>query len=832
MHLAVSLPSFRRSVRRYGGLRLLPVHAATDCDDWQSANLSYVSVRKLRPGLVWVGVKRVDARVERKTWEDVSVRTCLIALLCLTSIRGAAQEFEVPPAVVSDDAELAHAMPELATRVLAVYRDDDRETYLDHLFRLQLVAGRYGDAAETITALRRLRSPKIPDGGAWIDVQYEVLARARLKQATSKLPFAGAYQQIFRDVVGQLDDRTSALVVRAISNANVSSFEAALKADREALKGKRALPLPAALKLIRDYQVADSYRTFAADAALAIEEDDRRRYIVEAPTAVKLQSGARICIFVWRPHAQRLPALLTFTIYADRKSPPALARLAASHGYASVVAFTRGKACSPDQPAAPYRFDGDDAAALIDWISVQPWSDGRVGIYGGSYSGFTAWSAAKHIPQALKAMVVSAPVAPGIDVPMEGNVFWNFVYPWPFYTMDNKEVDDAIYNDSARWRRLNHDWYVGGRAYRELDRIDGKPNPIFNDWISHPSYDKYWQRLIPFGQELARINIPVLQTAGYYYGGPGAAVHYFTQHDQRAPKAEHYLLIGPYHHFGAQVGVVGLLGAIFSTLAGMRLDPVALIDIEQLRFQFFDYVLKKAPKPELLKDKVNYQVTGANVWKHAPSLERMADHRLRLHLSSTTSGNSYRLAEEKPADDSFVAHIVNIADRSDADRKTPGGGVVDKEVDTWNGLQFISDPLPAATELSGLFSGRLDFIANKKDFDFQIDLYELTTGGDYVQLAPYWSRASYVGHPGRRRLLTPGKRERLDVHSIRLMSRRLAAGSRIVVVLSIIKNPERQINYGSGKDVSDETIEDAKTPLEIKWYSDSYLDLPVAITPQ
>src|SRR5262249_8080136 len=164
---------------------------------------------------------------------------------------------------------------------------------------------------------------------------------------------------------------------------------------------------------------------------------------------------------------------------------------------------------------------------------------------------------------------------------------------------------------------------------------------------------------------------------------------------------------------------------------------------------------------------------------------------------------------------------------SDADRKAPGGGVIGKEVDTWNGLQFISEPLPAAAELSGLFSGRLDFSANKKDFDFEIDLYELTAKGDYVQLAPYWSRASYVGHPGRRQLLTPGKRHHLDIRSIRLMSRRAEAGSRIVLVLSVVKSPERQINYGSGKDVSDETIADAKEPLEIKWYGDSYVDLPV-----
>src|SRR5437660_7756170 len=112
----------------------------------------------------------------------------------------------------------------------------------------------------------------------------------------------------------------------------------------------------------------------------------------------------------------------------------------------SDLGHTRGKACSPDK-TVPYVYDGADAAALIDWIAAQPWSDGRVGMYGGSYSGFTAWAAAKHMPKALKAIMVGAPVAPGVDVPMEGNVFWNFVYPWPFYTTNTRWLDNATYND-------------------------------------------------------------------------------------------------------------------------------------------------------------------------------------------------------------------------------------------------------------------------------------------------------------------------------------------------------------------------------------------------
>ena len=61
----------------------------------------------------------------------------------------------------------------------------------------------------------------------------------------------------------------------------------------------------------------------------------------------------------------------------------------------------------------------------------------------------------------------------------------------------------------------------------------------------------------------------------------------------------------------------------------------------------------------------------------------------------------------------------------------------------------------------------------------------------------------------------------------RLLGRKLAAGSRIVVTLGVVKQPDRQLNLGSGKDPSDETRADAGEPLEIRWRGSSYLDLPL-----
>ena len=58
------------------------------------------------------------------------------------------------------------------------------------------------------------------------------------------------------------------------------------------------------------------------------------------------------------------------------------------------------------------------------------------------------------------------------------------------------------------------------------------------------------------------------------------------------------------------------------------------------------------------------------------------------------------------------------------------------------------------------------------------------------------------------------------------MSRQLQPGSRVVIVVTLVKDPGREINYGSGKEVSEETIEDTKESTRAQFFSDSYVDLP------
>ncbi len=737
------------------------------------------------------------------------------------------QEITLSTGLSDDEAKLVTLMPSLATRILETYRESNREQYLDNVFRLQILVGKYDEAITSSNQLREIRGQGTRAAAA--DVRWIIYARAKSMQLGQRKSFNDAFRQSFRETMMQLDDQTAYRVLWSFGTSR-NVLRNLLKNAISPVKNKTAIPMSNAIDVVKAFLAVQAYESFTALIPSVTEEDDQRRYVIAKDLQIKTPDGATICTLVVRPRSnEKYPSLLTFTIYADAESNLNEARRTASNGYAGVVGLTRGKGCSPGK-VFPYEYDGADAVALIGWITNQPWSDGQVGMFGGSYSGGTAWEAAKGMPVGLKAIMTGAPVAPGIDVPMEGSVFWNFVYPWPFFVTNTKTLDNTTYNDTARWERLNHEWYTKGRAYRDMEKIDGTPNPIFMKWISHPSYDAYWQSVIPYKDEFSRIKIPVLTTAGYFYGGPGGAIYYFTEHHKYLPDAEHYLLIGPYDHFTAHRGTISPLGTkTITNISGYDLEPAAQFDLGELRYQWFDYALKEKPRPAILADKVNYFVMGANQWRHGSSLSAISSRHLQFYLSPLQAkANSYKLSEKETTEDAFIPQTVNLADRSDGDKPPAGGGIVDQSLDTSNGIKFMSEPIAESVEMSGLFSGELDFTINKKDFDFNVSLYELTTKGDYIQLAPFWVRASYNGHPEVRKLLVPGKRYHLQFQSMRMMAKQIQAGSRIVAVLNVIKESGRQVNYGTGKDVSDETIADARTPLQIKWFSDSFILLPIA----
>jgi putative CocE/NonD family hydrolase len=517
----------------------------------------------------------------------------------------------------------------------------------------------------------------------------------------------------------------------------------------------------------------------------------------------------------------RIPAILVFDIYTNPEVLKSQAEEFAARGYAGVVADVRGKRLSPENPV-PYEHDAGDTHAVLDWIVQQPWSDGKVGMIGGSYSGFTAWAATKRRHPALKGIAVSAAAIPGQGLPMYNNVFLNANYPWAFYVTNNKLLDETLYADNQRWWNLSRNWFVSGRPFREIDAIDGTPNPLLQRWLSHPAYDKYWQAMVPYENDFGKISMPVLSITGYYDDAQISALQYFKQHTQYGRNAEHYLVIGPYDHFGTHARKKP------ETLREYTIDPVAQIDSQELKLQFMDYVLRGKPKPALLGNTVNYEVMGANVWRHSPSLGSIhGGVPMRLYFSPQKSEGLNSLLNQQPPSDEVVIHEVDMADRVKFHNfHARPMAIVEGPLSYITEAIFLSQPFEAATVISGSFTGELTVVINKKDFDLGVAVYEAMPGGKLFYLGNALHRASYAEDPGKRKLLSPGKPQKLKFETT-MVSRQMMAGSRLLVLLDASKNPMAQVNYGTGKDVSDESVKDAGDPLKIEIRSGSYFEVPL-----
>jgi len=327
--------------------------------------------------------------------------------------------------------------------------------------------------------------------------------------------------------------------------------------------------------------------------------------------------------------------------------------------------------------------------------------------------------------------------------------------------------------------------------------------------------------MVPYGREFARIDIPVLSITGYYDDAQISVLQYFNQHYAHRRNAEQYLVVGPYDHFGSNAHGKP------AVLRDYPIDTSAQLDTEELKLAFMDHVLRGAPLPALLADRVNYEVMGMNEWRHVHSLADMHPASKRVFFSPAKIGEHYSLAATPPAGSAVVTHTVDLANRNLFHNfHSYPGQIIQGPLRYVTEAVFESAPFETSTTLSGQFRGELAVSINKRDFDYGVTVFEAMPDGKLFHLGYSLNRASYAHDPTRRTLLEPGRTARLPFETS-LVSRRMQAGSRLLVLVDANKTPFAQVNYGTGKDVSDESVRDAGTPLEIRIRAGSYVDLPL-----
>lgn len=549
--------------------------------------------------------------------------------------------------------------------------------------------------------------------------------------------------------------------------------------------------------------------TLACLPALLLSQKTEAQPAPQSPTItdsvrITTRSGIDIwALVVRKPVNHAMPAVLFYTTYYQGPGDSIFASRMAQRDYVGVLAYARGIKTNLDH-YTPFENDADDVYDIIDWISRQSWCNGSVGMYGGSYTGFAQWAALKKIHPALKTIVPQVAVMPGFDFPMENNVPLSHSLQWSH---------DNIFKRQPLPRSIPFDYFNNGIAYNKMDSIAGYQNRIFQKWLQHPAYNDYWQRMIPNRESFSKISIPILTTTGYYDGSQISALEYFKKHTLYHKNAEHYLVIGPYDHWGGQRRPQ-------KVLMNYTIDSAANISMMELAFEWLDYVLKGKPKPALLKNKINYEVMGLNKWKHAPGLAQTNNDSIVLYLRNGLLSPHFKKGT------GFSKQTVDFNDRENQNNYyTPQ--IVFDSLDASNGLVYTTAPFTKTFILNGAFTGKLFAGINKKDMDISLALYEIMPNGKYFFISRYVGRASFANDASRQQLLVPGRVQEIPIGHTRFVSKQISNGSRLVVLLNINKHPFEIINYGSGKPVAQETIEDAGEPLHIKWYSNSYIKIPV-----
>jgi uncharacterized protein len=246
-----------------------------------------------------------------------------------------------------------------------------------------------------------------------------------------------------------------------------------------------------------------------AGSATTRDIDVQRDATVSAPDGTPLLTD----VYLARP-GQPLPVILMRSPYGRRGAYGTIARLFAERGYHAVVQSTRGTFGSGGR----IEFDAEaaDGRATADWIVGQPWSDGTIGTFGGSYLSFTQLALASTRPPQLKAMAIAVWGADRRAYNYPGGAFaLDRALGW-VSTIEHQEQPLAVLRSPLRARRAL------APAYGHLPLLDadtvavGHPVGFYRDWVEHDKPgDPHWAPT-DFRPILGDLGVPVTMLAGWY----------------------------------------------------------------------------------------------------------------------------------------------------------------------------------------------------------------------------------------------------------------------------------------------------------------------------
>ena len=550
-------------------------------------------------------------------------------------------------------------------------------------------------------------------------------------------------------------------------------------------------------------------------------------YDIELSRMIPMRDGVQLEAWIFKPSrlAIKAPAVLELTQYDIDGGRDQDFRTFVKRGYVFVQMEVRGRGRSggekSDNIGLQVGRDGHDA---VEWIARQPWSDGHVFMYGGSFIGMTQWRTAAQLPPHLSGIAPCVPIYPGWDVPNTNGIpqAWSAVIM--SYVSGRTLNDDFIRSDYWQRKMLEH--YARQAPFRTLDddigiaqddwwMEDGRGRKMsfMKMWLDHVGDEAFNLAAEPKPADFAAMNFPVLTATGFFDDDQPGALHYyrrFLRHTSSKEAADILLVIGPWDHLGTQHPQ--------KVIDGLSIPDAAVLDMNKLHADWYDWVLGRGPRPALLRDRVTYYMMGADEWRYAHSLDgASAGENLTLYLEDRAGTpkdlfHSGALSSSKPSVEP-PARVVD--DPGSLPELAVAQYVGDEDLLSQfrayekDALVFHSAPLPHSVEVAGHMRLNLIAQADTPDFDLWAQVQMVKPDGSAVTLGQDIQRARFRDGFFKQELLHPGQVVTIPF-TFNWMAWRIPAGARIRLVLMPLNSPDYQKNYNTGGRIGYEDPQSAR----------------------
>ncbi len=544
--------------------------------------------------------------------------------------------------------------------------------------------------------------------------------------------------------------------------------------------------------------------------------------VTQIHVPVPMRDGVLLAANIFRPDGTAaVPTILIRTPYGKGLAPNSNQRAFVEHGYAVVVQDVRGRYESKGN-FSPFAQEPSDGEDTLNWIAKQPWSDGKIGMQGGSYLGIVQWKVALLNNPHLKAL-----------------------FPW---VSGDDDYRDRFYSSGGAlklghrllWMEENlRDYdlpspdfnkYIWTLPLRHADvAATGQRSAMFQSALNHPDYDSFWQSL-SVAKQLKTMHTPVYSVGGWYDN--------YVESDLEAYTILHKvsnlnrIMIGPWPH------------DLMAKFPGVDFGSTARVPLRRVQFDWFDHWLKGKEPARLLDPPIQIFVMGINQWRGENEWPLARTQFTRYYLESRGKANSLEgdggLSQRQPprfrrgpSTDEFVydpRHPVPTHGGSVCCTPAvfPWGPMDQRIVEKRNDvLVYSTEPLGQDLEVTGSIEVILFASSSAPDTDFSAKLVDVFPDGMARNLTDGLQRARYRNSPSKQELLAAGEiaKFRIDVG---VTSNVFRKGHRIRVEISSSNFPRFDRNPNTGRPIADET--GLRTANQVVYHDRkraSYVLLPV-----